>query len=200
MGTVKISLEDLPNALMLGDENIRQAVAKGTTYGAHRGRALIVRRTPTDQGQLRASWRVVAGVLRKGSEGFADVKLAELINDAPHITIVELGAKPHAVSPEGWTAIYEWVRRHYRSAGGGVYAMGSAGRMVPRSKQPIRGPWKGDDPRIEAITNGIVWKLRKYGQKPTLFVRNSVDELRDVMAKELERELARVKPGKRGGK
>jgi hypothetical protein len=200
MGTVKVSLEDLPNALMLGDENIRQAVAKGTTAGAHRGRALIVRRTPTDQGQLRASWRVVAAAIRKGVEGFADVTLAELINDAPHITIVELGAKPHTVSPEGWTAIYEWVRRHYRSAGGGVYAMGSAGTMVRRSKRPVGGPWKGDDPRVEAITNAIVWRIRKYGQKPTLFVRNSVDELRDVMAKELNAALARVKSGARGGK
>lgn len=200
MGTVKVSLEDLPNALMLGDENIRQAVEKGTQAGAHRGRALIVRRTPTDQGQLRASWRVVVSAVRKGVEGFADVKLAELINDAPHITIVELGARPHTVNPEGWTAIYEWVRRHFRSAGGGVYAMGSAGRMVPRGKSPIKGPWKGDDPRVEAITNAIVWRIRKYGQKPTLFVRNSVDELRDVMAKELNTALARVKSGARGGK
>ncbi len=107
---------------------------------------------------------------------------------------MELGAKPHAVSAEGWAAIYEWVRRHYRGqsyGGAKVYGMGRKGTMKPRGKMPV-GPFKGDDPDISAITWAIVNKIKLHGQKATLFVRNSVDELRDVMAAELERELARA--------
>ena len=62
------------------------------------------------------------------------------------------------------------------------------------------GPFKGDDPVIERITWGIVMKIRKYGQKATLFVRSSVDELRDVMGYELNREIGRAVANlKKGG-
>lgn len=204
--TIRIGLEQLPEALDLNERTVRRAVAVGALAGAHRGRALIVRRTPTDQGQLRASWKV-----KPGAEEFDGVgaNLAELINDAPHISVVELGARPHKVSREGWLAIYEWVRRHYRGAmtGAGVvvYTLGGAGKMRPRSLgRNKKGQFHGEnlDPDIERITWAIVTKIRKHGQKPTLFVRNSVDELRDVMAYELNREIgravARLKP--RGGK
>lgn len=186
MGTVKVSLGELPRALASGDKAIRAAVRKGTQIGAHRGRALIVKRTPVDQGQLKASWRVDVGLSDRTNT------LAELINDAPHITMVELGARPHGMSPEGWTAIYEWVRRHYRGG-----KLGGKGRMRQRRAVVITGPYQGDDPVISEITNAIVYKIKHHGQKPTLFVRNSVDELRAVMAKELNAELARVE-SKRG--
>lgn len=197
--TIRIGLDKLPAALDLGEKTMRRAIAVGALAGAHRGRAVVVRRTPTDQGQLRGSWKVKAGAGE--FTGFSD-SLAELINDAPHISIVELGAKPHAVSAEGWAAIYEWVRRHYRGAmtGAGVkvYSLGSRGTMKPRGKAAI-GPFKGDDPDISAITWAIVTKIKKYGQEPTFFVRDSVDELREVMAAELNREIARAMAKLPGG-
>ncbi|HUS27605.1 MAG TPA: HK97 gp10 family phage protein [Kofleriaceae bacterium] len=180
--TIRVGLDQLPASLDLGERTIRRAISRGALAGAHRGRAVMVRATPTDQGQLRASWKVKAGAEEFDGVG---ANLAELINDAPHISIVELGARPHAVSREGWEAIYDWVRRHFRSEGG-VHVLGGGGRMVARSKDGRR------DPRIEAITWGIVRKIKKYGQKPTLFVRNNVDTLREVMAYELQRELQRA--------
>lgn len=181
--TIRIGLDKLPEQLDLGERTIRRAISVGALAGAHRGRALMVRRTPVDQGQLRASWKVTPGV-----HEFSGVSkdLAELINDAPHIAVVELGARPHKTSREGWNAIYEWVRRHFRAAVGGVYVMGGAGKMTPRAKDGSL------DPRVAAITWAIVKKIARDGQKPTLFVRNSVDELREVMAYELQRELARA--------
>lgn len=186
--SIKIGLEQLPAQLDLGEKEIRRAVAVGALAGAHRGRAFMVKRTPTDQGQLRASWKVKPGV-----HEFSGISqdLAELVNDAPHISMVELGARPHKISPEAWAAIYEWVRRHYRSMAGGVYVLGGAGHMTTRKSRPV-GPYKGDDPRVEAITNAIAWKIRKHGQKPTLFVRNSVDDLRAIMGAELQLELRRA--------
>lgn len=195
MGAViKLGIKDLPDALDMGEKEIRRAVARGALAGAHRGRALIVRATPVDQGQLRASWKVKPGL--EEFNGAGDT-LAELINDAPHISIVELGSRPHKISPEAWAALYEWVRRHYRGPAPGVETMGGAGRMRPRGKGPVTGAYKGDDPVITHITNAIAWKIRKYGTKPTLFVRNNVDDLRNVMAAELQHELAKVA---RGGK
>lgn len=190
MGAViRIEPDKLPSALELGEQNIRRAVAQGALAGAHRGRALMVQNTPSDQGQLRASWKVTPGA--REFTGFSDT-LATLINDAPHISIVELGARPHAVNPEGWQSIYEWVRRHYRGgasgAGVGQYSLGGSGRMRPRGRG-VTGPFKGDDPVIEAITNAIVWRIRKFGQKATLFVRNSVDDLRRILGYEMERAI-----------
>lgn len=188
---VKIGLGELPRELARGEREIRTAVRRGVIAGAHRARAIMVKRTPVDQGQLKASWHVDTEL------SDSTPTLAELINDAPHIAIVELGARPHKVSPEGWTAIYEWVRRHYR---GGT--MGGKGRMRARRNVVIGGPFKGDDPVISDITNAIVYRIRTKGQKATLFVRNSVDELRNVMATELQFHLARVneRMSKRGGK
>lgn len=198
MGAViRLRPDQLPGAIALQDWRIRRAVAQGALAGAHRGRAIMVKNTPTDQGQLRAAWKVKPGATEFDA---ADVNttLAELINDAPHIAMVELGARPHKVNPEGWQAIYEWVRRHYRSAAGGVYTLGGAGKMTSRGKGAVTGPFKGDDPRVSAITNAIVWKIRKHGQRATLFVRNSIDDLRNVMGLELQHALAQV--SKNGGK
>lgn len=181
--SIRVGLDKLPDALDLGERTVRRAIARGALAGAHRGRAIMVRNTPTDQGQLRASWKVKPGVHE--FRGISQ-ELAELINDAPHISIVELGARPHKVSREGWEAIYEWVRRHFRSAIGGAYVLGGAGKMTARSKDGKH------DPRVAAITWAIVGKIKRYGQKPTLFVRNSVDDLREVMGYELEREIKRA--------
>lgn len=213
--TIRIGLEQLPGQLDLGERSIRRAIARGALAGAHRGRAVIVRNTPTDQGQLRASWKVKPG--NDEFTGFSE-SLAELINDAPHIAVVELGARPHKVSAEGWAAIYEWVRRHYRGATDALgitrYTLGGGGRMRPRGgsgglgrdssgrfKSNRRvGPFKGDDPEIERITWAIVRRIKLRGQRATLFVRNSVDDLRNVMAYELNREIGRaVRDLKKGG-
>jgi hypothetical protein len=184
---IAITLGELPDALDLNERVVRRAIAVGALAGAHRGRALIVRRTPTDQGQLRASWKV-----KPGAEEFdaAGKLLAELINDAPHIATVELGARPHKVSREGWLAIYEWVRRHYRGsvtgAGVRVYTLGGGGRMKARKRDGSL------DPDIERITWAIVAKIKKHGQRPTFFVRHSTDELREIMGYELHREIGRA--------
>lgn len=194
--TIRVGLDKLPEALDLNERTVRRAIAVGALAGAHRGRAIMVRATPTDQGQMRASWKVTPGAAE--FTGFSE-NLAQLINDAPHIAVVELGARPHKVSPEGWAAIYEWVRRHLRSATGGVYTLGGAGSMRKRKNRAI-GPFKGDDPVVSSITNAIVWKIRKHGQKATLFVRNNVDALRDVMGYELNREIGRAMANlKKGG-
>jgi bacteriophage HK97-gp10 putative tail-component len=180
MGTnvITIDIDQLPRELQRGEERFAKALRRGLRMGAERGRGIIVRRTPMDLGQLRGSWKV------KAQEW-----TAELLNDAPHAGIVELGARPHKVSAEGWQAIYEWVRRHPE-----LY-----GRKKPKTKvsatteqQKALGPFRGLDPEITGITWAIVKKINKYGQKPTFFVMQSLDVLRQALVKEVERQLARA--------
>ncbi len=173
--------EDLPAAIERGEIEVRRAVAAGALAGAHRGRALIVKRTPVDMGPLKASWKV-----RPGATEFAGLEtiLAQLINDAPYIALVEIGTRPHKVNPEAWLAIYEWVRRHFRGG-----ELGGTGRMRRQQRTPESDsrPWHGPDPVISQITNAIVWRIRRKGSKPRWFIRDSIDELRAVMGYEVER-------------
>jgi hypothetical protein len=180
------------------DKNVRTALLRGGIAGAHRGRAIIVRRTPTDLGQLKASWKVRQPVVS------ADAKLqtiSELKNDAPHVMVVELGARPHAVNPQGWSAIYEWVRRHPELYTGSGKKSDPTwqGPNVPKMRRtkklraagPLR-PFQGPDPELTAITNAIVWKIRKHGQKPTYFIRNSIPDLENALRIEIDRALAKA--------
>ena len=190
MGTnvIRIGIEQLPEALARGEQRFERALYRGLRRGAERGRAIIVPKTPTDLGQLRASWKVKA----------ADM-VAELINDAPHAGIVELGARPHKVSPEGWQAIYEWVRRHPELYGEKKARTKVSGTLSELAKL---GPFRGIDPEITAITNAIVQKIRRRGQKPTNFVRNNLEALRKALIKEVERQLelaTKAAGGQKGG-
>lgn len=193
MGAViSVDLAKLPAALDRGERRMRRAIASGALAGAHRGRAVMMKRTPVDMGQLKAGWKVKPGATEFTGP---DTTLAELANDAPTIAMVELGSRPHKVNPEGWLAIYEWVRRHYRGG-----KLGGKGRMRRQLRMgDDERPFHGPDPVISAITNAIVWRIRKRGQKPTFFVRNSLDELRAVMAAELERAIATVEAALAGG-
>lgn len=178
---IEVPLDQLPAALEHMETSARRAIAQGALAGAHRGRAVIVKRTPTDQGQLRAGWKV-----KPGATDFAlgtDPVLATLVNDAPHIAMVELGSRPHKMSPEGWAAIYEWVRRHFR---GGT--LGGAGRMKRPAKNSVVGivAYRGDDPEISKITNAVVHRIAVKGTAPTFFIKNSIAELRAVMIDEVK--------------
>jgi len=185
MGSViEVDMRELAAALKGGERKIRRAIARGALAGAHRGRAVVVAVTPVDMGPMKAAWKVNKGLA--DFEGVADGVLATLENDHPAMAAVELGSRPHKMSPAGWTAIYEWVRRHHR---GGV--MGGKGRMRPRkSVMGPTAPYHGDDPVISAITNAIVHRIAVKGTPARLFVRNAMPDIKAAMVEEVERALA----------
>lgn len=176
MPTIRMTIDKLPGAIEELQADMKRAIVKGVRSGAHRGQAFIVRKTPTDQGQLKNSWEVVT-TISDGALG----ELCELINTAPHAGIVELGARPHPVSEEGFEAIRQWVFRH-RAEFGMVTASGRA-----RSRKA-----KDVEKMVERITWGIVMKIRKYGQDPTYFVRKNLGELRKIVQLEVEKAVSRV--------
>lgn len=191
MGAViEVPPDALPQALEAGDKQLRAAIARGAVAGAARGRGLMAKRSPSDLGTLRAGWRV-----KMGAAEFRGAKtLASLVNDAPHLPMVELGTRPHPVGPAAWAAIYEWVRRHHRGG-----RLGGEGRTRPRRRKAGPGPgaFQGDDPVLTKITNAIAWRIRRHGSKPTFFVKSSLDELARIMGGEMERAIAAVAKGRR---
>lgn len=166
---------------------VREGIRRGAIRGAERGRTFIVSKTPTDQGQLRASWKVRPGIPSAIARGTQ--MLAELLNDAPHAGIVERGARPHPVSPEGWMAIYDWVMRHRVELG--IVTAGGRARRARPSRVPLAaasgvpGGGVGLDAEAAKITAGIVFKLRMRGQKPTYFVKDNLDVLRRILDAEV---------------
>ena len=194
---ITIDLKRLPAALRSNEAAVRLAIATGARAGAEHGRAIMAKRTPTDLGQLKAGWKVKPGVPTVPESGV--VQLTTLRNDAPHAGVVELGARPHTVNPQGWAAIYEWVRRHpelYTAAGrkNNSAWQGPNKPKMRRSKASAgpQRPFHGPDPEISAITNAIVGKLKREGQKPTYFIRKSLGDLGDAMLKEINRALSRA--------
>ncbi len=89
-------------------------------------------------------------------------EIARVSNDAPYAGIIERGARPHGVNKEGREALFHWVRRHFSDS--------------------------TEEEQI-GITYAIINKIRLKGQKPTLFVRKSLPDLRKLLTMETERAL-----------
>ncbi len=199
MAVNRVSPGQLPKVLNRKHTRILRAIGRGGLRGAERGRTYIVRQTPVDQGQLKATWKVMPGnpgILQGKPTGIAGrlmgVRIAELRNTAPHAGIVELGARPHKTSVEGWLAIYDWVVRH-RVELGLVTKSGKA-RRVKKGKQAVHAKLpdggKGLDPEIAGIAWAIVRKIEKKGQEPTYFVKSSLDTLLRIVQLEVDSALA----------
>ena len=94
---IKIDPKRLGSELAKRGRISRKAVERGIQRGMARGRALLVKETPVDVGQMRNAWRV-------------DKDLG-IINDAPHAGVIEGGARPHKVNAAGRRALEQWAMR-----------------------------------------------------------------------------------------
>ena len=113
MAILKISPEEIAAEVRRRHKASGQAMAIGMVFAAERGRTFIVKRTPKDQGQMQAAWKVKRHrMMRKHRGGLPIGDVAVLLNDAPHAGVVEAGARPHPVSPAGVAALHAWVWRH----------------------------------------------------------------------------------------
>lgn len=172
MAVIPIRPEMLAAELRARMKQTPEVVNRGLRLGAERGRSRMVRITPRDLGQARNSWRV--RVVPKGSE---------LVNDAPHIGILEKGARPHPVSREGIEALTRWALRKIDLSSSkdvhGPVQRGKGGRsaLVKSARQQM----------AEGVAHAIAWKLRHHGQKPTYFIRNEMDRLTTYAKQEVDR-------------
>jgi hypothetical protein len=166
---------------------------------AQRGRSYLVKRTPVDQGQLKASWKTQVTATGEGGD-----IAASIINGAPHAAIVEEGARPHPVSNEGFYAIFLWAKRHGVVGARRKFQRGGRTRIQgPQQVRIIRGfAFTDADVPTAELALGICRKIQKHGQEATYFVRDSMPALHEMATKELAKAMqkAMTPRRKKGGK
>lgn len=166
---VRMRPDQLPRALRAEGERIRRAIPKAARAAAQRFKARLVARTDelgiTDQGILKNSWRVGTGGGRDDAGRFtagSGGTVARVYSDAPHAGVIELGARPHAVSLEGREAIARWAMRKLNLS----------------------------EKEAEHAAFAIAKKIEKVGQKPRYLVRDCLDDARRYFGEELSRVVA----------
>lgn len=181
--SITIEPRDAARIVSMFEKEAKERLKRAMRRGAERGRGILVRATPTDTGNARAAWKVIqtAGI------GVSDQVLAKIFNDAPYIGILDLGARPHAVSEAGRLAIYAWVLRNLRDS---LRDEARTARATAKASGRKMGKL-GDRVNAGAMraTNAIIHKINTEGQAPTYFVRNNLEKLRTVMAREIKSEL-----------
>lgn len=187
---INIDIAKLPKEIMDRSKATRREVATAVNISAERGRTYIVRKTPKDQGELKASWRVMVAYASATKMSAGKQKLATLVNTAPYAGVVEGGARPHFLPYSARVALYEWVRRHFR------YTTKRKDGKQSKPKQVTGDVF--DDPVLTEITWGIVHKIANEGTRPTYFVRDSIPKLRKLMHTELGKALRRISKKKAG--
>lgn len=181
MASYQIRPDQVPAAIR---QNIAPAVIRrGLVRAAYRGQALLRKRTPTDQGMLKNSWAV-----REWGNSL------EVQNSAPYAGIIEAGARPHPVSLAGQMAIYWWVVRHRKFFASLRTSKGNASRLRhKRAQGPVTpsgmSPMAKLDSRVASIVFAITKRIRKKGQRPTYFVRDSLPELNGYVEQEVGRAI-----------
>lgn len=183
---ISIDLKDLPDDLQARLLELPIAIRRAMRSGTAFGRALLTKKSPTDQGQLRDAWKTI------DSAGAMTGRTIELVNEAPHAGIVERGARPHKVSAAGIAAIAQWVWRNRQN-----FNLGRVSGPVQRGKGAAGGGRKAlqrtsELDQCKAIAYAIAWKIRHHGQKPTWFVRDSMPRISSVTRREVVREVERL--------
>lgn len=154
--TVRVKIGDLGARLFKAESDRGRALKRGVLDAARRGQATLVKRTPRYLGQMANSWAT-----QETREG------ALTRNTAPHAGIVEAGARPHSVSPDGMAALTEWATRQL-----------------------------GLDPKsAKAVAWSIARRLRTNGQVGHFIARDyAKDEAPGHLRAAIKAALATVKP------
>lgn len=153
----RIRADQLPRVLRAEGHKVARAIPKAARASAYRLRALCIERTNalciTDTGLFKNAWRV---------GGASSGTLAQVYNDAPYAGVIEMGARPHAVSKEGREAITRWAMRKL-----GL-----------------------DEVEAKRVAYLVAQKLKNEGQKGHFIARDAVPQAREYFAQEIERLLA----------
>lgn len=184
MSTIYLSALELPKVLASHEKTLPKAIRAGIRLAAERGRSLLVRESPVDQGQYKNSWRI-----RETSDG------PSIVNDAPHAGIIEKGARPHGVNREGIEALTAWALRKLMS---GQLASKTPASDPAKKYRNQYGSWAGRQkrsktPALEKEARGIAFaiaaKFKKYGQKGLFIVDRNMPKLSKFLAAEVARQI-----------
>lgn len=198
MATIRLKASQVGRELRARDRKVRRAVNRGVREAAHAGRYTLVRATNEAdlvyRGQFKNSWQVRRARRRHGFQDW------HLENDAPHAGIIERGARPHPVSPEGRAAIMEWVARKVlgmRMSKQMRAFVESGGTAKPWRRSPTRRT-REKLQQLQAITWGIVRKLNREGQEGRFIVRDNLGNLHEILLRMVERRIVAQAAGQAG--
>ena len=181
--TVMLDMSAAPGLFKRVDADVKRAIQKGLRSAARLSQAVLAQRTPRDRGNAAASWK------NSAHSGTGDV-VAYCLNSCPYIGILEMGARPHAVSKEGQEAIYQWVLRNLRLVGDqrqGFAAVHGNAVMAGARTRKLTSIGDPGEKLAREITFLICRKIRMKGQKPHYFVRNAMPMLGEAAREEVER-------------
>ena len=160
MSTHTVTVKEYGARLRMGAAAMDSTVKKALYTAALIGEVIVSEKTPVDRGQAKNAWAVVPT-----PDG------ADLINDAPHAGILELGSRPHR--PPLWP-ILEWVVRKFGTGKKSITSFSDA------------------EPHLVGIAKAIVEKIAAEGTEPHYMVRDSLPKLTEIAKREVERALART--------
>lgn len=186
MATIRVEPGKLGLVLRKDKGNIPKVVLQAMRAAAERARAHLVRLSPVDRGLLKNAWRIQRG------PGFV-----ELVNNAPYAGVIERGARPHPVSAEGWLAIYRWVLRKFKSQ---IRFVTQRKQQGPLPQGARRAPGRKQADVAAEITDRIVWKIQKFGQKGRFIVRDSMPTLQKWSAQMIAEAVQKYFAGGGGAK
>ena len=167
MAAQEVDAKDLERHLKSRQRMVMRAMARAARQAAQLGRTYLVKLTSTKGkvylGQFKASWKVVKhrATIKTAKRAARVGDSVELVNQAPHAGIIELGARPHKVNQEGIENLTLWAKRKLGLS----------------------------DEEAQEAAHAIAWKLRRYGQRPTYMVRDSLPTLRVFLKGETDREI-----------
>lgn len=164
-----------------------KAINRAIFSGLQRGKAYLVGQSPVYRGILRNAWKVMR--LLEGG--------AELVNDQPYAGVMEAGARPFRISPEGRQALARWV---YIKLLEGGKATSRAGRVQKRKYLPTgiaqaraaqhKGRVRAElEEEADQISWAIAKKFEKVGIKGRRFVWLALPKLAQMIEEEINRSL-----------
>ncbi len=148
---IRLTPEEFPPEIRRRFRSLPGVIQRGIRAGTKEGERILAVRTPRATGTTAARWRV------RGNRqtGYS------IHNAAPHVGILDLGARPHPVNKAGIRALTRWAQ----------LVLGLDAEAAKRA--------------AFAIAN----KIRKQGAKPTYFVRDSMDDLKEAVRRNVSRRI-----------
>lgn len=167
--TVRVSMRNAGAQLRADHKKQVAAVHRGLLEAAFLGEQVVVQATPSDTANTRQRWQVIPT-----SEG------ADLVNDSPVATYLELGTRPHMapIMP-----LVRWVARKRGVSLAGVERLSD----VPSE--------------IVAAARGLQQKIAREGGKRFGMISKNLDKLNAIARARVEKQLAalKVRATKKGG-
>lgn len=163
MSLIRCTPNGLAVAFKTRGKATRSAIVKGLQHAAIAGKVIVIRRTPVDEGLMKASWAVIMQPWG-----------AQLVSNAPHAGIVEGGSRPHWPNQ---AAIREWVVRHRKGFG----IKKGRGKKAKEAAEA----------EIDQITFLICRKIARFGTRPRWVVRGALPKLSRLAKRAVDLEIRR---------